>query len=77
MTPSPFNSQQEEADFRASFSGCGISANVDALDQLSKEKIGLRNHQLLCRGRAWNSTISFNKKGLKAQIREDPCRIDV
>jgi hypothetical protein len=64
-----FNSQQEEADFRASYSGWGISANVD-LDQLSKEKSVSETINCYIVGGPGNSTISFNKKELKAQIQK-------
>jgi hypothetical protein len=62
-----FNSQQEEADFRASYSGWGISANVD-LDQLSKEKSVSETINCYIVGGPGNSTIQFTKKELKAQI---------
>jgi hypothetical protein len=62
-----FNSQQEEADFRASYSGWGISANVD-LDQMSKEKSVSETINCYVVGGPGNSTISFNKRELKAQI---------
>jgi hypothetical protein len=64
-----FNSQQEEADFRASYSGWGISANVD-LDQLSKEKSVSETINCYVVGGPGNSTISFNKRELKAQIQK-------
>jgi hypothetical protein len=64
-----FNSQQEEADFRASYSGWGISANVD-LDQLSKEKSVSETINCYIVGGPGNSTISFNKNELKAQIQK-------
>lgn len=64
-----FNSQQEEADFRASYSGWGISANVD-LDQLSKEKSVSETINCYVVGGPGNSTISFNKRELKARIQK-------
>ena len=64
-----FNSQQEEADFKASYSGWGISANVD-LDQLSKEKSVSETINCYIVGGPGTSTISFNKKELKAQIQK-------
>jgi hypothetical protein len=64
-----FNSQQEEADFRASYSGWGISANVD-LDQLSKEKSVSETINCYVVGGPGNSTISFNKRELKSQIQK-------
>src|ERR1700722_1521994 len=62
-----FNSQQEEADFRASYSGWGIRANLD-LDQLSKEKSVSETINCYIVGGPGNSTISFTKNELKAQI---------
>ena len=64
-----FNSEQEEADFKASYSGWGVSANVD-LDQLSKEKSVSETINCYIVGGPGNSTISFNKKELKAQIQK-------
>jgi hypothetical protein len=64
-----FNSQQEAADFAASYSGWGISANVD-LDQLSSSKSVNSTINCYVVGGPGNSTISFDKKDLKKQIQQ-------
>jgi hypothetical protein len=64
-----FNSQQEAADFSASYSGWGVSANVD-LDQISSSKSVNSTINCYVVGGPGNSTISFDKKDLKKQIQQ-------
>ena len=64
-----FTSQQEAADFSASYSGWGISANVD-LDQLSSSKSVNSTINCYVVGGPGNSTISFDKHDLKKQIQQ-------
>jgi thiol-activated cytolysin len=64
-----FNSQQEEADFKAAYSGFGVSANV-AFDQISKSKSVSSTINAYVVGGPGNSTLSFDKKDLEAQIKK-------
>jgi Thiol-activated cytolysin len=62
-----FNSQQEEADFAASYSGFGVSANV-AFDQISKSSSVSSTINCYVVGGPGNSTLSFDKKDLQKEI---------
>jgi hypothetical protein len=62
-----FNSQQEAADFKASYSGWGVSANVN-FDQLSNSKSVSSTINCYVVGGPGNSTISFDKRNLKSEI---------
>lgn len=64
-----FNSQQEAADFKASYSGWGVSANVN-FDQLSSSKSVNSTINCYVVGGPGNSTISFDKKDLKKEIQQ-------
>jgi Thiol-activated cytolysin len=62
-----FNSQQEEADFAASYSGFGVSAQVK-FDQISKSKAVSSTINCYVVGGPGNSTLSFDKKDLQREI---------
>jgi hypothetical protein len=64
-----FNSQQEEADFAASYSGFGVSANV-AFDQISRSKSVSSTINCYVVGGPGNSTVSFDKKDLQREIQK-------
>jgi hypothetical protein len=62
-----FNSEQEAADFAASYSGWGVSAHVN-FDQISNSKSVNSTINCYVVGGQGNSTISFDKKDLKKEI---------
>jgi hypothetical protein len=62
-----FESQQEEADFGASYSGFGVSARL-SLDQISKSKSVASQINCYVVGGPGNSTVSFDKKDLQKEI---------
>ena len=62
-----FTSQQEEVDFKAAYSGWGVSANVD-LGFISNNKSVSSTINCYVVGGPGNSTVSFNKKDLKNEI---------
>ncbi|HET6252845.1 MAG TPA: thiol-activated cytolysin family protein [Puia sp.] len=63
-----FNSASEAADFKASYSGWGVSANV-GLDQVSKNSNVSSTINCYVVGGPGNSTISFDKKDLEKQLK--------
>ena len=63
-----FNSASEAADFKASYSSWGVSANV-GLDQVSKSSSVSSTINCYVVGGPGNSTISFDKKDLQAQLK--------
>jgi hypothetical protein len=64
-----FTSDDEAAAFSASYSGWGISANVD-FDQISKNQSVDNTINCYIVGGPGNSTVSFNKKDLKKEIED-------
>jgi hypothetical protein len=62
-----FNSEQEAAAFKASYSGFGVNANIN-LDQLSKEKSLSETINCYVVGGTGKSTFAFNKKDLEKQV---------
>ncbi len=64
-----FNSQQEESDFKAAYSGWGVSANVN-LDLISKSSSVSDTINAYIVGGPGNATLSFNKKDLESQIQK-------
>lgn len=63
-----FNSASEAADFKASYSSWGVSANV-GLDQVSKSSSVSSTINCYVVGGPGNSTISFDKKDLEKQLK--------
>lgn len=64
-----FNSASEAADFKASYSGWGVSANV-GLDQVSKSSNVSSTINCYVVGGPGNSTMSFDKKDLEKQLKQ-------
>ena len=64
-----FNSASEAADFKASYSGWGVSANV-GLDQVSKSSNVSSTINCYVVGGPGNATMSFDKKDLEAQLKK-------
>jgi len=64
-----FNSEEEAAAFSASYSGWGVSANVD-LAQMSSSKSVDRTINCYVVGGAGNTSLSFDKKDLKKELSE-------
>jgi hypothetical protein len=64
-----FDSEGEAAAFSASYSGWGVSANVD-FKQISENKAVNNTINCYIVGGPGNSTVTFNKKDLKKQIEE-------
>lgn len=64
-----FDSEDEAAAFSASYSGWGVSANVD-FKQISENKAVNNTINCYIVGGPGNSTLTFNKKDLKKQIEE-------
>jgi len=64
-----FDSEDEAAAFSASYSGWGVSANVD-FKQISENKSVNNTINCYIVGGPGNSTLTFNKKDLKKQIEE-------
>ena len=64
-----FNSEDEAAEFNASYSGWGVSANV-AFDQLSKNTSVSSTINAYIVGGPGNATIAINKNELEAQIKK-------
>lgn len=64
-----FNSQDEAAEFNASYSGWGVNANV-AFDQLSKNTSVSSTINAYIVGGPGNATIAINKNELEAQIKK-------
>jgi len=64
-----FDTEDEAAAFSASYSGWGVSANVD-FAQISENKSVNNTINCYIVGGPGNSTITFNKKELKKQIED-------
>lgn len=64
-----FDSEEEAANFSASYSGWGVSAHVD-FDAIEKNKNVNSTINCYVVGGPGNSTISFNKQGLEKQIKD-------
>jgi len=64
-----FSSSSEAADFKASYSGWGVSANV-GLDQVSKSSNVSSTINCYVVGGPGNATMSFDKKDLEAQLKK-------
>ena len=62
-----FNSAKELADFKASYSGFGGSANI-SLNQMSQSSSVSTTINCYVIGGPGNTTISFNKKDLQSQL---------
>jgi hypothetical protein len=64
-----FNSASEADDFKASFSGWGVTANI-SLDQVSKSSNISSTINCYVVGGPGNSTLSFDKKDLEKELKQ-------